>query len=89
MRKYSVDQTNELSILNISFPSSEINDLKKRLTIVTHRVSDDAEKFFKGDLVYAEEIDPEHCWEITDRQVIANIDQSPYFGDLTKDQVAF
>lgn len=89
MRKYSVDQRNELSILNISFPPSEINDLKKRTTIVTHRVSDDAGKYFKGDLVYAEEIDPEYCWEVSDRHVIDNIDQSPYFGDLTKDQVTF
>ena len=76
-------------VKDIRFPSSEVSVLKNQTKIITHRVSDDAKKFYKGDYVYAEEVDSNYCFEVTDIKVINNVYKSPYIDDLTKQQIAY
>lgn len=73
-------------IKDIKFPAEEIQSLRPRNTIVTHRVSDDANKYDKGDYVYAEEVDDNYCFEIVDKTVIHNVEDSKYYSDLTEGQ---
>ena len=79
----------EARVKDITFPPSEIEELKKRTRIVTHRVSDDAKRFSKGDYVYAEKVDSNYCFEITDITVISSIEKSPYIEELTQQQIAY
>lgn len=81
----SPDNSDEY-IRDISFPKSEIESLKKRETIVTHRVSDDARKYIKGDLVFAQQIDSNYCFEVIDQETISKVEDSPYFTQLTSSQ---
>jgi hypothetical protein len=73
-------------IEDINFPKSEIESLRPRNTIVTHRVLDDARKYVKGDFVFAEQIDQNYCFEIVDQETISNVEDSPYFSELTTAQ---
>lgn len=71
-------------IKDIKFPVEEIPYLRHRNTIVTHRVSNDANKYAKGDYVYSEEVDGNYCFEVVDRTVIRNVEDSKYNKDLTE-----
>ena len=73
-------------IEDIVFPKSEVESLRSRTTIVTHRVLDDARKYVKGDLVYAEQIDSNYCFEVADQETISKVEDSPYFSELTAAQ---
>ena len=90
--RYSLEALNNIKeekILDIRFPPSEIESLKQRSTIVTHRVSDDANKFNAGDYVYAEEVDENYCFEVVDKTIINNIEDSKYYDKLTKGQKTY
>ncbi len=76
-------------ILDIRFPKSEIDTLKKQSTIVTHRVSDDAEKYHKGDYVYAEDIDENYCFEVVEQKYISKVEDSPYYRHITASQISY
>lgn len=87
--RYSLESMSESVgevIQDITFPPSEIKSLKTRSMIVTHRVSDDTDRFNKGDYVYAEEVDANYCFEVSDRLVITDIKDSPYYWKLTPGQ---
>ena len=79
----------DVCVKDIRFPPSEIQTLKSQTRIITHRVSDDAKRFSKGDYVYAEEVDSNYCFEVTDIKVVDDVTKSPYINDLTKQQIAY
>ena len=70
----------------ISFPKDEIEKLKKQKTFITTRVSDDYDKYHRGDVV----ITP---WKVKYRIVkrvnIDNIKKHPYYNELTEEQKKF
>ena len=76
-------------IEDIVFPKSEVESLRPRNTIVTHRVLDDARKYVKGDFVFAEQIDQNYCFEIVDQETISKVEDSPYFSELTVAQRSY
>jgi len=82
-------ESKEVSVKDIKFPPSEHEQLKSRSTIVTHRVSDDADRFDKGEYVYAEEIDDNYCFEVVSKKVIKRIEDSPYYKELTAGQISY
>lgn len=82
-------EEDSIVVKDITFPREEIPSLKPRTRIVTHRVSDDSEKFDKGDMVYAQQIDENYCYLIVDKQVLTKVEQSPYLKDLTEGQIKF
>ena len=70
----------------ISFPKDEIPKLKKQKTFVTTRVSDDYDKYHRGDVV----ITPWNVkYRIIKRINIDNIKKHPYYNELTEDQKKF
>lgn len=70
----------------ISFPKDEIQKLKKQKTFVTTRVSDDYDKYHRGDVV----ITPWNVkYRIIKRVNIDNIKKHPYYNELTEDQKKF
>ncbi len=76
-------------VKDIKFPPSEIQTLKSQTRIVTHRVSDDAKRFSKGDYVYAEEVDSNYCFEVADVKVVDDVTKSPHINELTKQQISY
>lgn len=85
--KVNFGERSGVAVKDISFPKSEIESLKKKTTIITHRVSSDADKFQKGDYVYTEAIDSNHCFEVVGAREISRVEDSPYYKQLTKKQV--
>ena len=70
----------------ISFPRDEIQKLKKQKTFVTTRVSDDYDKYHRGDVV----ITPWNVkYRIVKRVNIDNVKKYPYYNELTEDQKKF
>ena len=76
-------------VKDIKFPPSEIQTLKSQTRIVTHRVSDDAKRFSKGDYVYAEEVDSNYCFEVADVKVVDDVTKSPHINELIKQQISY
>lgn len=70
----------------IDFPADEIDNLKDRLSLVTTRVSDDFCKFELGDNVIAPW---GKTYRVTSRIEIDDINDHPYYDELTQDQVEF
>ena len=92
MFKYSLESLTKIQedvIKDIRFPPSEIESLKPRTTIVTHRVSDDANKFDRGDYVYCEEVEENYCFEVVDKVIINHIEDSKYYDKLTQSQKTY
>ena len=71
---------------DISFPDEEIADLSKQNHIVTHRVSDDANRFNVGDIVM-----PSWgiAYRVSSKLMLDKVEDSPYVNDLTPQQLAF
>ena len=71
---------------DISFPDEEIADLSKQNHIVTHRVSDDANRFNVGDIVM-----PSWgiAYRVSSKLMLDKVEDSPYINDLTPQQLAF
>ena len=70
----------------IDFPTDEIDSLKDRLSLVTTRVSDDFSKFELGDTVIAPW---GKTYRVTSRIEIDDINDHPYYDELTQDQIEF
>lgn len=73
-------------IKEITFPSEEIDTLKKQNRIVTTRVSADYNKFFVDDLVQTPWGD---IFKVTKREEISDVKDHPYFNELTEGQKKF
>ena len=73
-------------IKKITFPSEEIDTLKKQDRIVTTRVSADYNKFFVDDLVQTPWGD---IFKVTKREEISDVKDHPYFNELTEGQKKF
>lgn len=73
-------------IKKITFPSEEIDTLKKQNRIVTTRVSADYNKFFVDDLVRTPWGD---IFKVTKREEISDVKDHPYFNELTEGQKKF
>lgn len=71
---------------DISFPDEEISDLSKQNHIVTHRVSDDANRFNVGDVVM-----PSWgiAYKVSSKLMVDKVEDSPYINDLIPQQLAF
>ena len=71
---------------DISFPDEEIAYLSKQNHIVTHRVSDDANRFNVGDVVM-----PSWgiAYRVSSKLMLDKVEDSPYVNDLTPQQLAF
>ena len=71
---------------DISFPNEEIAYLSKQNHIVTHRVSNDANRFNVGDIVM-----PSWgiAYKVSSKLIIDKVEDSPYINDLTPQQLAF
>ena len=69
---------------SISFPKDEIESLRGRDRIVTHRVSDEFGKHREGDVVTTPWGDR---YVVSSRKEIGSPDDSPYRGHLTKGQL--
>lgn len=91
--KYSLESQSQskisIGVKDISFPASEIEVLKKQSRIITHRVRDDAERFLKDDLVYAQQLDESFCFTVSEVKILNSIEESPYFKELTPGQAAY
>lgn len=70
----------------IDFPEGEVESLRGRDVIVTHRVSDDFYKFHKGDAVRTPWGDE---YEVVGRDEIGDVSDSPYAEELTPGQYRF
>jgi len=70
----------------ISFPEDEIPFLKGRKTIWTTRVSDDFDRFDVDDIV---EAPWGNKYEVQMFKVIYNIDDHPFYDELTDEQIDF
>lgn len=73
-------------IKEITFPSEEIDTLKKQNRIVTTRVSADYNKFFVDDFVRTPWGD---IFKVTKREEISDVKDHPYFNELTEGQKKF
>ena len=71
---------------DISFPDDEIAYLSKQNHIVTHRVSDDANRFNVGDIVLPSWGIP---YKVSSKLIVDKVEDSPYINDLTPQQLAF
>jgi hypothetical protein len=71
---------------SIDFPEGEVESLRGRDVIVTHRVSDDFQKFHKGDAVRTSWGDE---YEVVGRDEIDDVSDSPYAEELTPGQYRF
>ena len=71
---------------DISFPDEEIAYLSKQNHIVTHRVSNDANRFNIGDVVM-----PSWgiAYRVSSKLMVDKVEDSPYINDLTPQQLAF
>lgn len=83
------------NVKTISFPSSEWTELGKRITdgkkIITHRVSDDVDKYEVGDIVSANLGLPNGrvYMRVAGKKLHGSVNDSPYFGKLTERQKSF
>ena len=68
---------------DMDFPAEEHTALAGRDSIVTHRVSDDARRFRKGDKVRTPWGDE---YAVADRSDLKKVEDSPYYGELTDAQ---
>lgn len=68
---------------DMDFPAEEHKALTGRDSIVTHRVSDDARRFRKGDNVRTPWGDE---YAVVDRSDLKKVEDSPYYGELTDSQ---
>lgn len=75
-----------LAAKSIDFPEGEVESLRGREIIVTHRVSDDFQKFHKGDVVRTPWGDE---YEVVSRDEIDDVSKSPYMEELTPSQYKF
>ena len=71
---------------DISFPDEEIAKLSQQSHIVTHRVSDDANRFNAGDIVIAPW---GTSYKVTNKTMVDKVEDSPYIDDLSPQQIAF
>lgn len=83
--KVNEDET-AANVKKIDFPADEIDSLKDRPSIVTTRVSDDFNRFALGDVVIAPW---GKTYRITSRIEIDDINDHPYYNELSQDQVEF
>ena len=65
------------------FPEDEVESLKGRNSIITHRVSKERGKYDKGDVVSTPWGDK---YVVSDRSDLKSVDDSPYAGFLTPEQ---
>ena len=70
----------------MDFPPEEVRSLSGRPRLVTHRVSDDFYRYDVGDKVMTPW---GTLYEITGREVVGDVSDSPYFGSLTDGQRKF
>lgn len=82
----SISADTKTKIKEITFPSEEIDTLKKQNRIVTTRVSADYNKFFVDDLVQTPWGD---IFKVTKREEISDVKDHPYFNELTEGQKKF
>lgn len=79
----AISADTKTKIKEITFPSEEIDTLKKQNRIVTTRVSADYNKFFVDDLVRTPWGD---IFKGTKREEISDVKDHPYFNELTEGQ---
>ena len=82
----AISADTKTKIKKITFPSEEIDTLKKQDRIVTTRVSADYNKFFVDDLVRTPWGD---IFKVTKREEISDVKDHPYFNELTEGQKKF
>lgn len=82
----AISADTKTKIKEITFPSEEIDTLKKQNRIVTTRVSADYNKFFVDDLVRTPWGD---IFKVTKREEISDVKDHPYFNELTEGQKKF
>ena len=68
------------------FPENEIQDLKSRNHIITHRVSRDFDRFDIGDVV---KTPWDMTYKITQKMVVDDVDESPFAAQLSDQQKDF
>ena len=81
--EYMSDQLNKKAEKAMPFPEDEVDYLKGRDRIVTHRVSKERGRYDKGDVVATTWGDR---YEVSDRSDLRSVDDSPYAGFLTPEQ---
>lgn len=81
--EHGADPYEDWSAKPISFPKGEIESLKGRDSIITHRVSDEFGKYRKGDRVSVPWGDE---YVVDSRTDLNDVSGSPYFGELTDEQ---
>lgn len=74
------------SVKRITFPESEIPELRTQSRIITTRVSDDFRRFWRDDLVRAPWGD---IYRVTDKKIISRVEDHPYYKDLTRRQIGY
>lgn len=82
----AISADTKTEIKKITFPSEEIDTLKKQDRIVTTRVNADYNKFFVDDLVRTPWGD---IFKVTKREEISDVKDHPYFNELTDGQKKF
>lgn len=82
----AISADTKTKIKKITFPSEEIDTLKKQDRIITTRVSADYNKFFVDDLVRTPWGD---IFKVTKREEISDVKDHPYFNELTEGQKKF
>ena len=82
----TISADTKTKIKEITFPSEEIDTLKKQNRIVTTRVSADYNKFFVDDLVQTPWGD---IFKVAKREEISDVKDHPYFNELTEGQKKF
>lgn len=75
----------QADVKKIDFPEDEQAGLSGQDSIVTHRVSDEADKFKAGDIVESPWGDK---YEVSDRKDVSKVEDSPYCKELTDSQKA-
>lgn len=75
----------QADVKKIDFPEDEQAGLSGQDSIVTHRVSDEADKFKAGDIVESPWGDK---YEVSDRKDVSKVEDSPYYKELTDSQKA-
>lgn len=71
---------------DISFPDEEIAQLSNQNHIITHRVSNDANRFNVGDVVMTSWGIP---YKVSSKLIVNKVEDSPYANDLTPQQLTF
>lgn len=75
----------QADVKKIDFPEDEQAGLSGQDSIVTHRVSDEADKFKVGDVMESPWGDK---YEVSDRKDVSKVEDSPYCKELTDSQKA-